>query len=225
MITAYIDESGDLGRGGSFFVLAAVVFRDEQGEKRVKRIIKKEQLLTAQGERRESKQDELKSCHLRFEQRQRILNKITAKPDTLFYYLVIFKQAAKILNKRVHKNLAYNYFSKLLTDMIFSDFYDHFRIIFDQRTTCVKSMNSLPDYITIGAYTNHACLDKRIEVLQRDSKTLYNLQAADIIAGTVYHAYREHKPHFLNLIKDHVAKFSEFPDFGFRGGFLPHPAC
>jgi hypothetical protein len=159
-----------------------------------------------------------------FEQRQRILNKMTSKPDVAFYYLVIYKHATKLLSKQVHKNLAYNYFSKLLTDMIFSDYYDHFRIIFDQRTTCVKSMNSLPDYITIGAYTNHGCLDKKIEVLQRDSKTLYNLQAADVIAGTVYHAYREHKKHFLDLIKSHVAKCEEFPNFGFAGGFLSHPA-
>ena len=170
------------------------------------------------------KPSELKSCYMSFEQRQRVLNKMMAQPDVAFYYLVICKHATKLLSKRVHKNLAYNYFSKLLTDMIFSDYYDHFRIIFDQRTTCVKSMNSLPEYITIGAYTNHGCLDKKIEVLQRDSKTLYNLQAADIIAGTVYHAYRDHKRHFLDLIKARVAKFDEFPDFGFTGGFLPHPA-
>jgi len=103
--------------------------------------------------------------------------------------------------------------------MIFSRYYDHFRIIFDQRTTCVKSMNSLPDYITIGAYTNHACLDKKIEVLQRDSKSLYNLQAADLLAGTIYYAYRDRKRHFLDLISPKLANFEEFPREAFEDVF------
>ncbi len=219
MITAYIDESGDLGRAGNFFVLAAVVFHSECGENRIKRVIKKEQKLTADGLTKESFK-EIKSCRLSFVQRQRILNKMMAQADVDSYYLVIYKQAVSLLRNKIQKNLVYNYFSKLLTDMIFSKYYDHFRIIFDQRTTCVKSMNSLPDYITIGAYTNHWCFDKKIEVLQRDSKSMYNLQAADVIAGTVYHAYRDQKRHFLDLIRPRVADCSEFPQFGFRGGLL-----
>ena len=42
MITTYIDESGNLGRGGGeYFVLAAVAFNTEQGNIRAERTIRK----------------------------------------------------------------------------------------------------------------------------------------------------------------------------------------
>ena len=219
MITAYIDESGDLGRGGRFFVLAAVVYDNQVGEKRTKRIIKKErQLISKEGQC--DLIPEIKSCALTFPQRQRILNKMVSRADIDFYYLVIDKKNVTLLSQNKPKNLVYNYFAKILTDMIFAKYNDDFRIIFDQRSTCVKSMNSLPDYITISAYTNHNHVNKNIEVAQRDSRTLYNLQAADIIAGTVYHAYRDGQKHFLNLIKPRVVKSDEFPRNNFTGSLL-----
>ncbi|MCQ2049874.1 MAG: DUF3800 domain-containing protein [Candidatus Saccharibacteria bacterium] len=219
MITAYIDESGNLGRGGNYFVLAAIVYDNQKGENRVKRIIKKEQQLLAK-ENQVAGLAEIKSCSLSFAQRQRILNKIVSRADNDIYYLAIYKKNVTLLNQDKPKNLVYNYFAKILTDMIFAKYNDDFRIIFDQRSTCVKSMNSLPDYIKIGAYTNHNHADKNVEVTQRDSKTLFNLQAADIIAGTVYHAYKNSNIHFLNMIKPRVVKKDEFPRNNFEGTLL-----
>ena len=219
MITAYIDESGNLGRGGDYFVLAAIVYNNTKGENRIKRIIKREQqLLTS--ERHAAKLPEIKSYSLSFSQRQRILNKIVSRADNDIYYLAIYKKNVTLLNLDKPKNLVYNYFAKILTDMIFSKYNDDFRIIFDQRSTCVKSMNSLPDYITIGAYTNYNHADKNVEVIQRDSKTLYNLQAADIIAGTVYYAYKDSYRHFLDIISPRIVKKDEFPRRNFKNSLL-----
>ena len=219
MITAYIDESGNLGRGGDYFVLAAIVYDNKKGENRIKRIIKKEQQLLAK-ENQTASLSEIKSWSLSFSQRQRILNKIVSRADNDIYYLAIYKKNVTLLNQDKPKNLVYNYFAKILTDMIFAKYNDDFRIIFDQRSTCVESMNSLPDYITIGAYTNHNHADKNVEVLQRDSKTLYNLQAADIIAGTVYYAYKDSRKHFLDIIGSRVVKKDEFPRNNFKGSLL-----
>ncbi len=163
MITAYIDESGNLGRGGNFFVLAAIVYDNKKGENRVKRIIKKEQQLLAK-ENQVAGLAEIKSCSLSFMQRQRILNKIVSRADNDIYYLAIYKKNVTLLNQDKPKNLVYNYFAKILTDMIFEKYNDDFRIVFDQRSTCVESMNSLPVYIKIGAYTNHNHVDKNVEV-------------------------------------------------------------
>lgn len=219
MITAYIDESGNLGRGGDYFVLAAIVYDNKKGENRIKRIIKKEQQLLAK-ENQTASLSEIKSWSLSFSQRQRILNKIVSRADNDIYYLAIYKKNVTLLNQDKPKNLVYNYFAKILTDMIFAKYNDDFRIIFDQRSTCVESMNSLPDYITIGAYTNHNHADKNVEVLQRDSKTLYNLQAADVIAGTVYYAYKDSRKHFLDIICSRVVKKDEFPRNNFKGSLL-----
>lgn len=219
MITAYIDESGNLGRGGDYFVLAAIVYDNKKGENRIKRIIKKEQQLLAK-ENQTASISEIKSWSLSFSQRQRILNKIISRADNDIYYLAIYKKNVTLLNQDKPKNLVYNYFAKVLTDMIFAKYNDDFRIIFDQRSTCVESMNSLPDYITIGAYTNHNHADKNVEVLQRDSKTLYNLQTADVIAGTVYYAYKDSRKHFLGIIGPRVVKKDEFPRNNFKGSLL-----
>ncbi|MDO5480886.1 MAG: DUF3800 domain-containing protein [Candidatus Saccharibacteria bacterium] len=219
MITAYIDESGNLGRGGNYFVLAAAVFDNENGKNRVKRIIRREQQLIAE-ENHSNTYYEIKSSKLRFERRQRIINKITSHADIDLYYLVVYKKNATLLRQGKPKNLTYNYFAKLLTDMIFAKYNDDFEIIFDQRATCVKSMNSLPDYITINAYTRHNHANREVTVIQRDSKTLENLQTADVISGTVYHAYTYAHPHFLNMIKPRVIKMDEFPRNNFEGSLL-----
>lgn len=81
-------------------------------------------------------------------------------------------------------------------------------------------MNSLLDYITINTYTRYNHVNKEITVVQYDSKTLENLQAADVISGTVYHAYTYACPHFLNMIEPRAIKKDEFPRNNFKGSLL-----
>lgn len=219
MIQVYIDESGNLGRGGRYFVLAATVFDTEKGVVRARRIVRKEQQLVAK-ENVASEIQELKSCSLNFVQRQRILNKLTSKADVDIFYLVVDKEKVALLQQQKPKNLVYNYFAKLLTDRIFEKYNGDFRVIFDQRATAVKSMNSLTDYITINAYTSFSLVHQEVSVSQKDSKTEYNLQTADLVAGTIYKAYNQQKPHFIKLLSERIVSASEFPRTGFRGSFL-----
>lgn len=216
VIKVFIDESGNLGRGGRYFVLAATVFQTDKGAQRIKRIVRKEQQRLAL-ERHLPYFAELKSCTLSFPERQRILNKLTARADLDLFYLVVDKPHVSLLRQGKPKNLIYNYFAKLLTDQIFAQYNDDFHVIFDQRSTSVKSMNSLTDYITLNAYTQFHHVTKTVEVKQMDSKTAYNLQAADIVAGTIYRAYNAGNPHFLNLIRPRVVKADEFPRGNFDG--------
>lgn len=216
MIQVFIDESGNMGRGGKYFVLAAVVFDTPKGATRVKRIIHKEQQRVAK-EASSTKINELKSYQLTFSQRQRILSKMTSKADVDIFYLVVDKPFVTLLQQGKPKNLVYNYFAKLLTDEIFKKYNGDFRVIFDQRTTTVKSMNSLVDYISLNAYTSFDLVRSDVTVLQKDSKTENNLQAADLVAGTIYRAYDRGQPHFLQLIHHRVVNASEFPQAKFQG--------
>lgn len=216
VIKVFIDESGNLGRGGRYFVLAATVFQTDKAAQRTKRVIRKEQQHLASAHHL-CAFPEIKSCALSFPERQRILNKLTARADVDLFYLAIDKSHVSLLRQGKSKNLVYNYFAKLLTDQIFARYNDDFHVIFDQRSTAVKSMNSLTDYITLSAYTQHNHVTKSIEVKQMDSKTAYNLQAADVVAGTVYRAYNSGNPHFLNLIRPRVVKADEFPRYNFDG--------
>lgn len=219
MIQVFIDESGNMGRGGRYFVLAAVVFDTEKGAHRNKRIIRKEQQLIAK-EQKSASIEEIKSSRLSFPQRQRILNKMIAKADVDFFYLVVDKEHVELLKHGKPKNLVYNYLAKLLTDSIFAKYNDDFDVIFDQRTTAVKSMNSLTDYITINAYTLFDHIHHNISAKQMDSKTAYLLQAADVLAGTVYKAYTKQNRHFLDLISSRIVHSDEFPRSNFSGSLL-----
>lgn len=125
-----------------------------------------------------------------------------------------------LLTQGKPKNLVYNYFAKLLTDKIFAKYNDDYCVIFDQRATAVKSMNSLTDYITINAYTNFNHVDHDIIVKQVDSKTAYLLQVADIVAGTVYQAYKYRSQHFLDMLDDRIVSAEEFPRYRFNGSLI-----
>ncbi len=216
MIEVFIDESGNLGRGGRYFVLAAAVFDTPQGRKRAARVIRNFQgkAMKEDGMLRK----EVKSNALSLPKRQKILNKLIAKADLDIFYLAVDKHRVALLQAGKPKNLVYNYFAKLLTDKIFSKYNDDYRVIFDQRTTAVKSMNSLTEYITINAYTTHGHIHHDILVQQRDSKTENNLQVADVIAGTVYQAYNFQNKHFLSILKERIVSADEFPRGTFTSG-------
>ncbi|MBQ8996804.1 DUF3800 domain-containing protein [Candidatus Saccharibacteria bacterium] len=220
MVRVYVDESGNMGTAGEYFVLAAVVTRDEKAEARLKRIIRKEQVLNAKGEKLPAKikRGELKFSRMKFPQRQRILDEISREKGIDVFYFVAYKPKVSLLTAGKEKNLVYNYFSKLLMARVFKRYEDDFEIIFDQRSTAVKSMNSLTEYIELSAVTEFPNLtQKTIRVNQADSRTNLLLQAADVVAGAGGQAYQLHNLHFLEILGTRTKMIDEFPKRGFVG--------
>ena len=72
----FVDESGNLGVEGDYFVLAALVFRSSKSEAKVRRLVRREQRLDAMGGELLMSRSELKFSKMKFEQRQRILVKL-----------------------------------------------------------------------------------------------------------------------------------------------------
>lgn len=212
MTRVFIDESGNLGRGGRFFVLAAIVFLTRQSAKKASRYVHKMQKrLGAKG----SPLAELKSCRMSFVERQMLLNGLMASGDIEFYYLAIEKARVSLLQNGYPQNLIYNYFTKLLVDDIFAAHRNKIQITLDERSTKIKSANSLRDYLLIDAYANFNKKRDEIEILQADSRMVNNLQLADLIAGTVYQAYTRHQRHFLDLMRCKIRSANEFPEKDF----------
>lgn len=212
MTRVFIDESGNLGRGGRFFVLAAIVFLTRQAAKKASRYVHKMQKrLGAKG----SPLAELKSCRMSFVERQMLLNGLMASGDIEFYYLVVEKARVSLLRNGYPQNLIYNYFTKLLVDDIFTAHGNKTQITLDERSTKIKSANSLRDYLLIDAYANFNKKRDEIEILQADSRMVNNLQLADLIAGTVYQAYTRHQRHFLDLMGRKIRSANEFPEKDF----------
>lgn len=212
MTRVFIDESGNLGRGGRFFVLAAIVFLTRQAAKKASRYVHKMQKrLGTKG----SPLAELKSCRMSFVERQMLLNGLMISEDIEFYYLVVEKARVSLLRNGYPQNLIYNYFTKLLVDDIFAAHRNKTQITLDERSTKIKSANSLRDYLLIDAYANFNKKRDEIEILQADSRMVNNLQLADLIAGTVYQAYTRHQRHFLDLMRCKIRSANEFPEKDF----------
>lgn len=215
MVRVFIDESGNMGESGKYFVLAAVVAKTGKDEARLKRVIRKEQVLDARGMK--TRKTEVKFSKMKFPQRQRLVDKISREGADVFYF-VAYKPRVALLNEGKQKNLIYNYFSKLLMTRVFRRYDDDFEIIFDQRSTAVKSMNSLTDYIEISAYAEFPNLvGKRVTVNQADSRTNLMLQVADVVAGAGAQAYGLKNRHFLEILGERVRAIDEFPKRGFVG--------
>lgn len=218
MIRVYVDESGNMGAEGEYFVLAAVVFKTEKSEVRARRLIRKEQRLGAAGEKLRKVRREVKFSKMKFEQRQRVLNGIAREESVDVFYFVAYKPRCALLMAGKKKNLIYNYFSKLLMERVFRRYDDDFEIVFDQRATAVKSMNSLTEYIQISAYVDFPNLTgKRVTVNQADSRTNFLLQVADVVAGAAAQAYTLGNRHFLEILGRKIKAIDEFPKKGFRG--------
>lgn len=207
MLKIFIDESGDLGSGSYFFVMAAVVFLNDFAAKKGSRLVRKM--------RRRFGVEELKSSRMCFTERQAVLNHLMRIDGVEFLYFIAEKNLVSLLRKDYCKNLIYNYFAKLLVDEVFVSYHERMNITFDARTTKVQSMNSLRDYLLINAFVKHNRAPTDIEIEQCDSRLVNNLQLADLISGTVYQAYTRQQRHFLDIIGRKIRSANEFPEASF----------
>lgn len=205
MIHIYVDESGNLGQSGRYFVLAAAVFLDDKSNNKAKRLVRKAQPKVG------DKYQELKSSQMGFVERQELINRLTKIEAFECFYLVIQKSQVSLLWQKNPKNLVYNYFARLLIDEIFRSYDEYLYIILDQRSTSVKSMHSLVDYLSISAFSNFGKPSSKFTIEQSDSRSVYGLQLADLVSGTVYQAYTRKKAHFLRLLFAKIRHAEEFP--------------
>lgn len=210
MVNVYIDESGNLGRGGEFFTIAAIAFATPQGLNRMKRLMKKSCLVLSTTN---TPLREIKSNSLSIPQKQELLLKMSKRPDHEIFYITAQKKHVTMLQQGRDKNLVYNYLAGILTREITKKYDDDICIYFDQHTTKVASVNSLKDYIRIEEYKRG--FRHELQVGYFDSHSMYNLQAADMIAGAVNSSYMMQNKHLLSIIRGRVETQIEFPQAKF----------
>lgn len=207
MISVFLDESGNLGNGGEFFTIAAVAFSQTKGQNRLKRLMKRACLDYSPNGKPLL---ELKANQLTFPQKQDILNKIAVRADHEIFYITAQKKYVTMLQQGRDKNLVYNYLAGILVMEIIRKYNDDICLNFDQRTTKVASMNSLKDYIRIKAYTTGR-FQHTLHIGQYDSRSMYNLQTADILAGIINGSYVRTSKHLLSIIEARLESKIQFP--------------
>jgi hypothetical protein len=192
----YIDESGNLGRKGKYFVISSVIPKKDKA-KRLKRIIKKSCVRFKVGN---CALPEIKSSKLTFVQKQYLVNRICEKSDFSCSYIVAEKRhlESRILND---KNICYNYLiSHLLGKIIKSAKTEEIQVILDNHSIKVTSLHSLADYIKIQAFTKWGYKGK-ISFSYEDSRSHYVLQVVDVLANVIYGRYTYKFKHFYKVLE------------------------
>lgn len=207
MFYVKIDETGNLGKSEQFFIITAVVFKNKNALDRAKRIIYKIY------KHKKKNTGELKSTNINFDDKQFFVNKLIKIEDIAIYAIIIDKNKSTLLhNPNVTKNLAYNFFSGKLIKHIIKNINDEVNIVFDQRSTAVKSQNSLKEYLSILVATNG--FKHKTYINQVDSKYDYGVQTADLIAGIFRDKFVKGKNHLyekINTLTNNGKNIIKFP--------------
>lgn len=200
----YIDESGTIGvkKKEPYFIICAMIFDDEAALTRIKHVVKRAKIHSGM-------LGELHATKLNTAQKELIINNLTKKADYRIAYIVIDKNkiSEKLYN---YKNVTYNYLFGLLLYRVLSKINEDVRIISDSRTTKVTSANSLCDYIRAKAYGDWK-FSYDISIDQAESHTHLGLQAADLIANTIFAKYNFGAEHLYNKNLNHIIISEKFP--------------
>ena len=199
----YVDESGNLGKSGKFFVIACLC---PQNPKRIKNIIKRRCVRFGETG---SPLEEIKGCNLDTSQKQDILNRFMVVDDFSCSYVVADK---KFIEPKLFqdKNICYNYLASHLFKRIVKTANEDIEVIMDNHTIKVGSLNSLEDYIRIEAFTKWG-FTHNIRFEYQDSKNCRNLQAVDLLSNTIYAKYMFGARHLYGLIERSIKHKIHFP--------------
>lgn len=200
----YIDESGNLGRDGKYFVITALI---PTKPKRIKNLVRSG--FSKYSKDNQSLTDELKGSLLTFPQRQDFLARLCSKDDFRCSYIVADKHHLypKILSD---KNICYNYLAAHLLKPLLRNASDDVNVIFDNHTTKVTSINSLADYIKLEAYSRWG-FKNNLNIEYKDSRNYLNLQAVDVLSNTVYGKYHHNNLHHYSTLLPYFGHKIRFP--------------
>lgn len=205
-----IDESGNLGKSGRYFVIACI---DTNNAKSLHNIIKrklniaKEQFPVLSTHAHEIKAAEAYPCV-----KYHILECISKKDLTISYIVADLKHVKQKLFE--DKNILYNYLTKLLLDRLITvkDNNTTINIICDNKTTKIASGNSFKDYIKAQfVYEKGLDLDLNIKSIDSDAGDAFIVQAADYVANAIYCKYEFNNNLYINVMQKSIRHVEEFP--------------
>ena len=197
MKTLFVDESGDLGIKGRYFVITLLA---PQESKRISNFMRK---FCAK-----NSIQEIKASQLSFPQKQLIFNKLCSANDYTISYIVADK--LNIDNKKIleDKNLCYNYLFSFLVKKTIKSTQEDITLLLDNHSTKVKSINSLADYIKIKAFTQWG-FTHNLNICYVDSKNSKVIQATDVVSNAIYAKYTYGKDHFYSTLT--ISEAIKFP--------------
>lgn len=206
-----LDESGNLGTFGRYFVIACIDTNDIKALHNImkRKIIQAGEVFPALKDlhTHEIKAKEAYPCV-----KYHILESIISKDISISYIVVDLANVRWRLLE--DNNIMYNYTARLLLAKLITkkDEGTVINILFDNKTTKITSRNSLKDYIILY-FTCERNLDVKInfKYMDSNSKRAYVIQAVDYVANAIYNSYEYENDLYMNVFKSKIKYKQHFP--------------
>lgn len=152
---------------------------------------------------------EIKGTRLGFPQRQEFLLKMVSRSDFQFSYIVADKCHIQpdLLDRQ---NILFNYLTSILLRPFIRNAREDVQVVMDNRSRKVSHGNMLEQYLRMEAAVKWGfchCLD----VSYGDSRSVRNIQAADVISNTVFQFHERSNRHCYRLIRPFLRHGHLFP--------------
>ena len=211
-IYLYLDESGNLGSLGRYFVIAGI---ETTNSKPLHNVMKKSILKIKTTFDCFKHLQEIKASDSSPIIKDFVLRKIASKENIHIRYIVADKKHVKRALIE-DENLLYNVLLKfLIMPIATKSNIKKLVLILDKRTIKVKSSNSFKDYINL-LIRYEMGLDIQIEVIYMESQNCYAIQAADFVANGLYSKYEFRNGYFESILASRIIFADHFPR-GFFG--------
>lgn len=205
-IFLYLDESGNLGKAGRYFTIAAI---ETTNVKPLMNVMKKTVLKAKQRFTKFQNAKEIKASDSSAIVKEYFLRKIASKDIHIRYIVADKKQVKKELLD--DENLLYNYMLKfLIVPVAKTKGLKKLVINLDKRSIKVKSSNSFEDYIKI-VLRYEMGLNIEIIVNYVESHNCYAIQASDFVANATYTKYEHNYDLFSKVIEKRIVFRDYYP--------------
>ena len=209
--TLFIDESGNPGMEGRFFVIGVVSFQGNEDYKKlshiIQRTIKNDITLRIEGE--------MKGFYMDYELKKEVLEAVR-RNNIRFnaWFVIIDTDDDQYINNFINNkkdpifNEALNYlFQHRIADIIQSN---DINLEIDNQNFNSKSIIIFDKYLNHESIVNKAHQCNSVVVNYHDSKDSYGVQFADLLSNIIYQRYEKNKciSLFNRYILPHVPKNS-----------------
>lgn len=207
----FIDESGNLGYCGRYFVIAFIDTRNSKALHNIMHtklgVARKLFPELAKLHTNEIKAKDAYPCV-----KTHILESIVSKEVKIHYIVADLEHVKpKLLTD---KNIFYNYMMKILLDKIITseDNGSRINIICDNKSTKIASGNSFKDYITLHfVYDKDFDIKLNIQSLDSNASDAYTIQAADYVANAIWSYYEYNNDLYYNELIPRLNTVCKFP--------------
>lgn len=219
-INLYMDESGNLGTSGRYFLICALEIKGVHAKslgKRAGRVINRFKI-----KYNISKTKEIKGWRLKHNQRIELIEQILFKDVKVRVIILDLKHTTMLLKKADDKNACYNYLIQLLVRKMLEEKKElrKIHLYLDNRSVKIGNRLSLKPYLYNKLVLEQLEVKSKVKRIEFDiqyyeSESCYLIQWADIVANALYKKYHSQEESYYQKMKPYIVFESKFPSKNF----------